>query len=169
MKIAVIIAVIHMTLGVFVKGGNSLYFKRYIEFFFEFIPQLIFMIGLFGYMDFLIVFKWLKPWDNHTIPGAPSIITTMINLPLKLGKTQDCCGGQPLWGTYDHTSQNQIQLILLLVSLACVPLMLLVKPIYEICCKDHSKPGFNRVSSGENKKLIESSEILEGDDKSKII
>ena len=157
MKISVIIAVVHMTLGVFVKGGNSLYFKRWVEFIFEFIPQLIFMVGLFGYMDFLIVFKWLKPWDSHTIPASPSIITLMINLPLRLGKTQDCCGGQPLWGTPDNTSQNQIQLILLLVALLCVPLMLLVKPIYEICCKDHSKPGFNRVSSGESKKLIESS------------
>jgi len=30
----------------------------------------------------------------------------MINLPLKLGKTQDCCGGQPLWGEPGNTSQN---------------------------------------------------------------
>ena len=30
MKISVIIAVVHMTLGVFVKGGNCLYFRKYI-------------------------------------------------------------------------------------------------------------------------------------------
>lgn len=63
MKIAVIIAVVHMTFGVLVKATNSLYFKRYIEFIFEFLPQLAFMVVLFGYMDFLIVFKWLKVWD----------------------------------------------------------------------------------------------------------
>ena len=34
MKISVIIAVVHMTLGVFIKAGNSLYFKKYIEFVF---------------------------------------------------------------------------------------------------------------------------------------
>lgn len=34
MKIAVIIGVIHMTLGVFVKATNSLYYKRKVEFWF---------------------------------------------------------------------------------------------------------------------------------------
>ena len=62
MKIAVIIAVVHMTLGVFVKATNSLYYKRYMEFVFEFIPQLIFMTLLFAYMDFLIIFKWNENW-----------------------------------------------------------------------------------------------------------
>lgn len=92
MKLSVIIAVVHMTLGVLVKAANALYFKRKLEFIFEFIPQLVFLVGLFGYMDFLIIYKWLKPWklyDSH----APSIITTMINLPLKVGKTDKCCGG----------------------------------------------------------------------------
>lgn len=43
------------------------------------------MILLFGYMDFLIVYKWLTYWPDASV--APSIITTMINMPLKLGKT----------------------------------------------------------------------------------
>ena len=86
MKISVIIGVVHMTLGVLVKATNSLYFKRKVEFWFEFLPQLLFLVLVFGYMDFLIIFKWLKDWgfDN---PHAPSIITTMINLPLQMGKT----------------------------------------------------------------------------------
>lgn len=86
MKISVIIAVVHMTLGVFVKASNALYFKRKLDFFFEFLPQIIFLVGLFGYMDFLIVYKWLRPWKMYD-SSAPSIITTMINLPLKMGKT----------------------------------------------------------------------------------
>jgi V-type H+-transporting ATPase subunit a len=85
MKISVIIGVVHMTLGVFVKASNTIYFGRAIDFFFEFIPQLVFMILLFGYMDFLIIYKWLSNWPNPSV--APSIITTMINMPLKLGKT----------------------------------------------------------------------------------
>jgi V-type H+-transporting ATPase subunit a len=86
MKIAVIIGVLHMTLGIFIKASNSLYFKRKLDFYFEFIPQLIFMTVLFGYMDFLIIFKWLKPWQPYDI-NAPSIITTMINMPLRMGET----------------------------------------------------------------------------------
>lgn len=37
-------------------------------------------------MDFLIVFKWNVDWGYDSVL-APSIITTMINLPLKLGQT----------------------------------------------------------------------------------
>lgn len=62
MKIAVIIGVVHMTLGVFVKASNSLYFGKFMDFFFEFLPQLAFMILLFGYMDFLIFYKWTVNW-----------------------------------------------------------------------------------------------------------
>lgn len=75
-----------MTLGVFVKATNSLYYKKKVEFWFETIPQLIFLVLVFGYMDFLIIFKWLKPWGYGNV-HAPSIITSMINLPLMVGKT----------------------------------------------------------------------------------
>jgi len=81
-----LIGVVHMTLGVLVKATNSLYYKRKVEFWFETIPQLIFLVLVFGYMDFLIMFKWLKPWGYGNV-HAPSIITSMINLPLMVGKT----------------------------------------------------------------------------------
>jgi hypothetical protein len=44
------------------------------------------MLLLFGYMDFLIIYKWLQDWGYYSTT-APSIITTMINMPLKFGKT----------------------------------------------------------------------------------
>ena len=62
MKLAVIIGVIHMSFGIILKAVNSLHFKKKLDFYFEFIPQLLFMVLMFGYMDFLIIFKWLKPW-----------------------------------------------------------------------------------------------------------
>ena len=86
MKISVIIAVVHMTLGVFIKATNTIHFCRVIDFVFEFIPQLIFLVLLFGYMDFLIVLKWTVDWGLYAA-DSPSVITTMINLPLKLGVT----------------------------------------------------------------------------------
>jgi hypothetical protein len=46
----------------------------------------VFLVLVFGYMDFLIIFKWLKHW-GYGNSHAPSIITTMINLPLMVGKT----------------------------------------------------------------------------------
>ena len=86
MKISVILGVAHMTLGIFIKATNSIHFSRWVDFFFEFVPQLAFMLLLFGYMDFLIFFKWTVDWGIDS-PNAPSIITTMINIPLDLGKT----------------------------------------------------------------------------------
>lgn len=62
MKLSVIIAILHMSFGIFLKATNALYFRKTLDFVFEFIPQFIFMVLLFGYMDFLIIFKWLKPW-----------------------------------------------------------------------------------------------------------
>jgi len=96
MKISVIIAIIHMTVGVIIKAFNSVYFKKKLDFYFEFIPQFIFLFLLFGYMDFLVVFKWLKNWDVKEIsplphPSPPSIISTMMNIGLKLGKTVNFC------------------------------------------------------------------------------
>lgn len=86
MKISVIIGVVHMTVGVFLKASNAIYFRSLMDFVFEFIPQLAFMLLLFGYMDFLIIYKWNVDWGLWS-NQAPSIITTMINLPLTLGKT----------------------------------------------------------------------------------
>lgn len=95
MKIAVIIAIVHMTFGLFIKICNVVYEKQIIYIFLEVIPQILFFALMFGYMDLLIVYKWLHQWEEAT---APSIITTMINIPLRLGKTDSCCGGQPMWG-----------------------------------------------------------------------
>ena len=62
MKIAVIIAIVHMTVGVIIKYFNARFFKRNLEVVFEFIPQILFLVLLFGYMDFLVVYKWLTNW-----------------------------------------------------------------------------------------------------------
>jgi V-type H+-transporting ATPase subunit a len=86
MKIAVIIGVVHMTSGVLLKASNAIFFRNWLDFFFEFVPQLAFLVLLFGYMDFLIIYKWNVDWGLYS-NSAPSIITTMINIPLGLGKT----------------------------------------------------------------------------------
>ena len=39
-----------------------------------------FLLCTFGYMDFMIILKWLKSWDPTK---APSIITVLIDMALK--------------------------------------------------------------------------------------
>ena len=86
MKLSVIIGLVQMGFGVILKAFNAIHQGSRLDFFFEFIPQMMFMASIFFYMDFLIIYKWLKDWTGIE-DKAPSIITTMINLPLNLGKT----------------------------------------------------------------------------------
>lgn len=72
-----------MILGICLKALNALHFHSMIDFIFEFIPQLVLMSVLFGYMCILIIVKWLTEFKNTA--EAPSIISFMINIFLKHG------------------------------------------------------------------------------------
>jgi V-type H+-transporting ATPase subunit a len=84
MKLAVLYGVSQMTLGVCMKGFNNIYYKQGIDFVFEFIPQLIFLVALFGFMDLMIVMKWLTDYTGKE-HLAPSVISQMINMFLNGG------------------------------------------------------------------------------------
>lgn len=51
-----------MSLGICMKAINSMYFRRPLDFIFEFIPQIILLSVLFGWMDVLIIAKWIYPF-----------------------------------------------------------------------------------------------------------
>lgn len=123
MKLAVIYGVTQMTLGIICKGLNCIHRGSALDFIFEFIPQLVFLLCLFGFMDLLIILKWLTNWEGRT-NEAPSIISQMINIALKGGEVQ----GSAL--VVDTPTQVWISQLLLAICLVCVPLMLFVKPIY---------------------------------------
>ena len=73
-----------MTLGIVCGGINFLYSKDNVGLYFKFLPQIIFFSSIFGYMDFLILYKWLHSWKN-----PPSIINTMIEMFLTFGETSN--------------------------------------------------------------------------------
>lgn len=160
MKLAVIIGVVHMTIGVMCKGLNSIFFGKWLDFFCEVVTGLIILFGLFGWMDVLIVSKWLyemnpysqDPVMQNKISYAPSIITVMINNFL--------AGGYP--GTNDagvqqyfFESQRTISLKLVNLVVICCVILLLVKPIVLIWIAPHSadkdeKDGFVRAENFED-------------------
>jgi V-type H+-transporting ATPase subunit a len=92
MKLAVILGVLQMILGIFVKGSNAIYFRSSINFFCEFIPQIIFMCCTFGYMCLMIIWKWNTDY-THDTSKAPSLLNAMLNFGLNLGDWQ----GVPLF------------------------------------------------------------------------
>ena len=70
MKLAVIIGVIHMTIGVLVKGANSIYFSNNLDLIFEVITGLVILLGMFGWMDLLILSKWTYVMNPYSIDPA---------------------------------------------------------------------------------------------------
>ena len=134
MKIAVILGVAQMSLGVCMKAMNNIYFGQWVDFFFEFIPQIVMLLALFGYMDLLIILKWVKNYKPFD-PEAPDIIATMIDFGLKQGKADSY-----VYGDQSGNPQSTISLILLLVVVICVPVMLCVKPLSTRCKSQHHGP-----------------------------
>ena len=65
MKTSVIFGVVQMLLGTFMKGFNAIYFKRYGELIFDVISQILLLVCLFGFMDYMIIVKWTTDWEAH--------------------------------------------------------------------------------------------------------
>lgn len=80
MKLAVILGVAHMLLGTSLRILNTVRKRNWLSLLTLAIPQLIFMLCTFFYMDFLIILKWLKNYSGVASKDAPSIIATMISV-----------------------------------------------------------------------------------------
>lgn len=57
-----------MLFGIFLKGLNGFYFNRKVDFFFEALPQFIFLLLTFGYMSALIFVKWCTDFTGVSNP-----------------------------------------------------------------------------------------------------
>lgn len=122
MKLSVILGVCQMLLGVCLSLFNHAYFKKPINIYCEFIPQIIFLSVIFGYMDILIIYKWFT-FSAENSPCAPSILITLINMFMVKYPTEPCFVAEMYHG------QKTLQIIFLLVAVVCVPWMLIVKPL----------------------------------------
>jgi V-type H+-transporting ATPase subunit a len=144
MKLSVILGVFQMLIGIILKGMNAFYEKDFVEIVFIFFPQIILMLSLFGYMDFLIFAKWAT---SYKISGtdisenyiAPDIKSYLMNIILKGGKLPD--KPDPIedpetkevifhedWKLLtDRDTLEKVHLGLLFISFACIILMFLPK------------------------------------------
>uniref|UniRef100_A0A673BGP0 V-type proton ATPase subunit a n=1 Tax=Sphaeramia orbicularis TaxID=375764 RepID=A0A673BGP0_9TELE len=120
MKMSVILGVIHMLFGVTLSLFNHLYFNKPLNIYLGFIPEIIFMSSLFGYLVILVFYKWLS-YDARTSRHAPSLLIAFINMFLFNYSDPTI---QPL-----YRGQAALQSLLVLIALACVPCMLIVKTL----------------------------------------
>ncbi len=125
MKLSVILGVLQMGLGVCMKAANASYFGNKMDLVFEFIPQIILLFVLFGYMDWMIIAKWTTDFTGRE-HMAPSIISNMIDMALNGGAVAE--GNAPIIGS--ATTQQTISILFLLIALICTPIMLFPKPFY---------------------------------------
>jgi len=86
-------------------------------FFCEFVPQILFLFSIFGYMVILIIYKWLVSWNNLT---PPLLLNVVINMFLTPGSVTE--------SLFLFNHQAPLQVLLVLVALIAVPWMLFTKP-----------------------------------------
>ncbi len=139
MKMAVIFGVAHMSLGILMKAFNAIHFNKPLDFIFEFLPQITLLWALFGWMNLLIVVKWLTPWyivteegappTDRNVNRAPGIISVMIQMFLGFGETDET-EFESIMGPAG--TQQAVSIVLLVIALICIPTMLLGKIPYFI-------------------------------------
>ena len=115
MKFSIIIGVLQMLLGTFLKGMNAVHFRNYLDLFCEAIPQFLLMSVTFGYMAFCILVKWMTDWTGKE---SISIIQLFINF---YHVDQELYGPPGL--------QQTLQISFICIALASVLIMLLIKPL----------------------------------------
>eukprot|EP00741_Cyanophora_paradoxa_P003677 tig00000093_g3574.t1 len=124
MKLSVIFGITQMVTGIIFKYFNDKFFRLRKNILYEFIPQMIFMNCLFGYMVLMIVVKWCTDWFG-TLRQPPDLIHTMISMFLTIGTVNE-----PLFESGETgPGQALLQVVLVLAAVVAIPWMLLPKPL----------------------------------------
>ncbi|XP_005988989.1 V-type proton ATPase 116 kDa subunit a 2 isoform X2 [Latimeria chalumnae] len=159
MKMSIILGVIHMTFGVLLGIFNHLQFRKKFNIYLVTLPEILFMLCIFGYLVVLVLYKWLA-YSAANSQSAPSILIHFINMFLLPGGD-----GEQLF-----SGQVGLQKFLLVVVGFSVPVMLLGKPLYLLWLhKGHQRIGMNRRGyqllrrgSEEELSLLRTHEMEEG-------
>ncbi|XP_034487585.1 V-type proton ATPase 116 kDa subunit a-like [Drosophila innubila] len=139
MKLSIIFGVLHMIFGVCLSVENFVYFKKYAYIFLQFVPQVLFLLLLFGYMVFMMFYKWVQysasTTDVADSPGcAPSVLIMFIDMILM--KTEvPAAGCMPSM----FPVQRQLETILFVLAIICIPWILLGMPLWITCKRKYRK------------------------------
>ncbi|XP_009617904.1 V-type proton ATPase subunit a1-like [Nicotiana tomentosiformis] len=113
MKMSILLGVAQMNLGIILSYFNARFFNNTLDIKYQFVPQVIFLNSLFGYLSLLIVVKWC----TGSQADLYHVMIYMFLSPFEaLGENQ------LFWG------QSVLQVVLLLLALVAVPWMLFPKP-----------------------------------------
>ncbi|KAK4804558.1 hypothetical protein SAY86_004375 [Trapa natans] len=113
MKMSILLGVSQMNLGIMLSYFNAKFFKNNLNTWYQFVPQMIFLNSLFGYLSLLIIIKWCT--------GSQADLYHIM-IYMFLSPTNDLGENQLFMG------QKFLQVILLLLAVVAVPWMLFPKP-----------------------------------------
>ncbi|KAJ8620892.1 hypothetical protein MRB53_029421 [Persea americana] len=122
MKMSILLGVTQMNLGIILSYFNAKFFSSSLDIRYQFVPQLIFLNSLFGYLALLVIIKWCT--------GSKADLYHVM-IYMFLSPTDDLGENQLFWG------QRPLQILLLLSAIVAVPWMLFPKPF--ILKKLHSE------------------------------
>ncbi|CAG8550039.1 8482_t:CDS:10 [Rhizophagus irregularis] len=155
MKMSIILGVIQMSFGIFLSIFNYVHFKKTLSIWAEFIPQILFMQCIFGYLCFTIIYKWSIPWYEPDASGnprvsPPGLLNLLIYMFLQPGHVDK--------ENELYSGQGTVQLALLGVAVICIPWMLFTKPLIlrreykKIRAQGYHNPqaDVTRISTDEN-------------------
>ncbi|NXI29585.1 VPP3 ATPase, partial [Sterrhoptilus dennistouni] len=150
MKMSVVLGIVHMGFGVILGVFNHVHFRQRHRLVLEFLPEMIFLLALFGYLVFLIFYKWIK-FSAADSRVAPSILIHFIDMFLFTSNAENL----PL-----YPGQVPVQMVLVVLALASVPILLLGTPLYR-WCRQRLTTGavlVQPLSTGEQEPLLEGQE-----------
>ncbi|KAK6136714.1 hypothetical protein DH2020_029542 [Rehmannia glutinosa] len=136
MKMSILLGVAQMNLGIIMSYFNAQFFKNSVNTWFQFIPQMIFLNSLFGYLSVLIIIKWCtgsKADLYHVmiymfLSPTDELGENQLFAGQKMTQVEQSVDGEILFSPYSILIISDETLVLLLLALVSVPWMLLPKP-----------------------------------------